>query len=63
MNRRVLVTGAGMGCQSAAVRLHKAGNRAGVFEKECIPGGKMHCISGEGQAAELRRDVPEDDFS
>lgn len=48
MNKKVLVIGAGIGGLSAAIRLQKAGYQVIIFEKEAIPGGKMHQIKEKG---------------
>lgn len=46
--QRVVVIGAGMGGLSAAIRLQHAGYQVEIFEKEAIPGGKMHQIKQDG---------------
>lgn len=48
MGKKVLVVGAGMGGLSAAIRLQNQGYDVEVYEKENIPGGKMHQIKTEG---------------
>ncbi len=53
MAKRVLVVGAGMGGLSAAVRLQKAGYQVEIFEKESMPGGKMHRIEAQGHAFDV----------
>lgn len=45
---KVIVIGAGMAGLSAAIRLQKAGYRVEIYEKELIPGGKMHQIKDKG---------------
>ncbi len=46
--KRVIVIGAGMGGLSAAIRLQNAGYEVEIYEKESIPGGKMHQIRKQG---------------
>lgn len=48
MGKKVLVVGAGMGGLSAAIRLQNEGYDVEVYEKESIPGGKMHQIKTGG---------------
>lgn len=45
---KVIVIGAGMGGLSAAIRLQYAGYQVELFEKQDIPGGKMHQIKADG---------------
>lgn len=51
--KRILVVGAGMGGLSAAIRLQHAGCQAEIFEKEAIPGGKMHQIQMQGHTFDV----------
>lgn len=46
--KKVHVIGAGMGGLSCAIRLQKAGYAVEIYEKEHMPGGKMHRIALEG---------------
>ena len=48
MKKKVLVIGAGIGGLSAAIRLQNQGYDVEIYEKENIPGGKMHQIKEEG---------------
>jgi phytoene desaturase len=53
MNKKVLVIGAGIGGLSAAIRLQKAGYQVEIYEKEDMPGGKMHQIKAEGHTFDV----------
>lgn len=53
MGEKVLVVGAGMGGLSAAIRLQQAGYEVEVYEKESVPGGKMHQIKAEGHTFDV----------
>lgn len=47
-NKKVIVVGAGVAGLSSAIRLQKEGYQVEIFEKESIPGGKMHKIEKDG---------------
>lgn len=53
MDKKVIVIGAGMAGLSAAVRLQTAGYDVEIYEKESIPGGKMHQIKDEGHTFDV----------
>ena len=40
--KSVLVIGAGIAGLSAAIRLQNAGYQVEIYEKNAVPGGKMH---------------------
>ncbi|MGP6140209.1 phytoene desaturase family protein [Jeotgalibaca sp. A127] len=46
--KKVIVIGAGVAGLSSAVRLQKEGYAVEIYEKESIPGGKMHVIEKDG---------------
>ena len=48
MRKKVIVVGAGIGGLSAAIRLQHAGYSVEIFEKQGMPGGKMHQIHEQG---------------
>lgn len=48
MNKKVIVIGAGVAGLSSAIRLQNAGYQVEIFEKEAMPGGKMHQIRENG---------------
>ena len=47
-NKKVIVIGAGMGGLSTAIRLQNEGYEVSIYEKEALPGGKMHQIKDRG---------------
>lgn len=53
MNKKVIVIGAGMAGLSAAVRLQTAGYDVEIYEKESMPGGKMHQIKDQGHTFDV----------
>lgn len=53
MGKKVIVIGAGMGGLSAAIRLQVAGYEVEIYEKESIPGGKMHQIKDNGHTFDV----------
>lgn len=53
MSKKIIVIGAGIGGLSAAVRLQNAGYQVEIFEKESMPGGKMHQIKVEGHTFDV----------
>ncbi|MCM3086849.1 phytoene desaturase family protein [Bhargavaea ginsengi] len=48
MNKHVIVIGAGVAGLASAIRLQQAGYQVEIYEKEAIPGGKMHKIEQDG---------------
>ncbi|MFT9393359.1 phytoene desaturase family protein [Bifidobacterium sp.] len=48
MGKKVVVVGAGIGGLSAAIRLQHAGYSVEIYEKQSMPGGKMHQIREQG---------------
>ncbi|MFT8356482.1 MAG: phytoene desaturase family protein [Bifidobacterium aquikefiri] len=48
MGKKVVVVGAGIGGLSAAIRLQHAGYSVEIYEKQSMPGGKMHQIHEQG---------------
>lgn len=48
MKKKISIVGAGVGGLSAGIRLQKSGFDVTIYEKESIPGGKMHLIEGNG---------------
>ena len=53
MSKKVIVIGAGMGGLSAAIRLQVEGYQVEIYEKEAIPGGKMHQIKEDGHTFDV----------
>lgn len=53
MNKTVSIIGAGIGGLSAGIRLQNAGYQVNIYEKNNIPGGKMHQIKKEGHTFDL----------
>lgn len=53
MGKKVMVIGAGVAGLSTAIRLQHAGYDVEIFEKEGIPGGKMHRIKAEGHTFDV----------
>lgn len=53
MGKKVIVIGAGMAGLSVAVRLQTAGYDVEIYEKEGMPGGKMHQIKDEGHTFDV----------
>ena len=48
MKKKVIVIGAGVAGLASAIRLQHAGYDVELFEKEGMPGGKMHRIEQDG---------------
>ncbi len=48
MNKKVIVIGAGVAGMASAIRLQQAGYDVELFEKEALPGGKMHRVEKDG---------------
>lgn len=48
MKKKVIVIGAGVAGMASAIRLQQAGYEVELFEKEGMPGGKMHRIEKDG---------------
>lgn len=53
MNKKVNVIGAGVAGLASAIRLQYAGYEVEIFEKESMPGGKMHKIEQDGYTFDL----------
>ena len=51
--KRVLVIGAGIGGLSAAIRLQNAGYQVEIYEKNAVPGGKMHRLEFDGHSFDV----------
>ncbi|MFD2628524.1 phytoene desaturase family protein [Oceanobacillus kapialis] len=51
--KRVIVIGAGVAGLASAIRLQHAGYQVALYEKEAIPGGKMHKIEKDGYQFDL----------
>ena len=51
--KRVLVIGAGIGGLSAAIRLQNVGYQVEIYEKNAVPGGKMHRLEFEGHSFDV----------
>ena len=51
--KRVLVIGAGIGGLSAAIRLQNVGYQVEIYEKNTVPGGKMHRLEFEGHSFDV----------
>lgn len=52
-NKKVIVIGAGVAGLASAIRLQHAGFNVEVYEKESMPGGKMHQITKDGFTFDL----------
>ncbi|WP_214630889.1 phytoene desaturase family protein [Paenibacillus agaridevorans] len=48
MSKKVIVIGAGVAGLASAIRLRHAGYEVELYEKEAIPGGKMHRLEKDG---------------
>lgn len=46
--KKVVIIGAGLAGLSAGIRLQKSGYQVEIYEKELLPGGKMHQIKDRG---------------
>jgi phytoene desaturase len=53
MKKKVIVIGAGVAGLASAIRLQHAGYKVALYEKEKIPGGKMHRIDLDGYQFDL----------
>jgi phytoene desaturase len=53
MNKKVLITGSGLGGLTAALRLHKRGYRVEVVEKYHQPGGRLNQLSKDGYTFDM----------
>lgn len=53
MKKKIIVIGAGVAGLASAIRLQHAGYDVELFEKESIPGGKMHRIELDGYQFDL----------
>lgn len=53
MRKKVIVIGAGVAGLASAIRLQHAGYDVEIFEKESMPGGKMHQIEQDGYKFDL----------
>lgn len=51
--KKVLVIGAGIGGLSAAIRLQIAGYEVEIYEKNAVPGGKMHRLEFDGHSFDV----------
>ncbi len=51
--KRVLVIGAGIGRLSAAIRLQSVGYQVEIYEKNTVPGGKMHRLEFDGHSFDV----------
>ncbi|GGB08646.1 phytoene desaturase [Macrococcus hajekii] len=51
--KKVIVIGAGVAGLASAIRLQHAGYEVEIYEKESLPGGKMHRIKREGYEFDL----------
>lgn len=51
--KKVIVIGAGVAGLASAIRLQNEGYQVEIFEKEALPGGKMHRITREGYSFDL----------
>ena len=58
--KRVLVIGAGIGGLSAAIRLQNAGYQVEIYEKNAVPGGKMHRLEFDGHSFDVGPTLVED---
>lgn len=53
MSKTISVIGSGVAGLASAIRLQKAGYQVTIFEKEALPGGKMHQIKKDGFTFDL----------
>ena len=53
MKKKIVVIGAGVAGLASAIRLQHAGYEVELFEKESMPGGKMHRIELDGYQFDL----------
>jgi phytoene desaturase len=53
MNKKVLITGSGLGALTAALRLHKRGYRVELVEKYHQPGGRLNQLQKDGFTFDL----------
>lgn len=53
MKKKVVVVGAGVAGLASAIRLQHAGYQVVIYEKEGLPGGKMHRIEQDGYQFDL----------
>lgn len=53
MKKKVVVIGAGVAGLASAIRLQQAGYEVEIYEKEALPGGKMHRIEKDGYTFDL----------
>lgn len=53
MNKKVIVIGAGVAGLTTAIRLQKDGYQVEIFEKNAIPGGKMHQLKFGGHTFDV----------
>ena len=53
MTKKIIVIGAGVAGLASAIRLQHAGYQVELFEKEALPGGKMHRIEKDGFTFDL----------
>ena len=53
MTKKVIVIGAGVAGLASAIRLQQAGYDVQLYEKESMPGGKMHRIHLDGYQFDL----------
>lgn len=51
--KKIAIIGAGVGGLSAAIRLQHAGYSVTIYEKESMPGGKMHRIEMDGHSFDV----------
>ncbi|SFM22696.1 phytoene desaturase family protein [Salibacterium qingdaonense] len=52
-NKSIIVVGAGVAGLASAIRLQHAGYQVSLYEKESMPGGKMHRIEKDGYQFDL----------
>lgn len=52
-DKQVIVIGAGVAGLASAIRLQHAGYNVSIYEKEAMPGGKMHRIEQDGYRFDL----------
>ncbi|WP_100012258.1 phytoene desaturase family protein [Lentibacillus sediminis] len=53
MKKKVIVIGSGVAGMASAIRLQQAGYQVEIYEKESMPGGKMHRIEQDGYTFDL----------
>ena len=53
MNKKVIVIGAGVAGLTSAIRLQKDGYQVEIYEKNSIPGGKMHQLQFDGHTFDV----------